>query len=107
MEKEAATRKIRQLKDRISNLVSTSNISVSEELDEDLSEIMTAESKQIYNTFPKDSFHYMFWKEQVAAMSVTNPCQRQWNSLMIKWCLNLKTISSTAYHNLRTSGMLV
>ena len=107
MEKEAATRKIRQLKDRISNLVSTSNISVSEELDEDLSEIMTAESEQIYNTFPKDSFQYMFWKEQVAAMSVTNPCQRRWNPLMIKWCLNLKMISSAAYHNLRTSGMLV
>ena len=26
---------------------------------------------------------------------------------MIKWCLNLRMTSTAAYHNLRTSGMLV
>ena len=68
---------------------------------------MKTESDHVYNTFPNDSFQHLFWKEQVAAMSVANPSQRRWHPLMIKWCLNLKMISSAAYHNLRTSGMLV
>ena len=30
----------------------------------------------------------------------------KWHPMMIRWCLNLKLLSSSAYHALRTSGFL-
>ncbi len=30
----------------------------------------------------------------------------RWHPMMIKWCLNLKHLSTTAYHALRTSGFI-
>ena len=40
------------------------------------------------------------------ALSCKDPSQHRWH-LLIKWCLNMKLISSAAYHNLQASGMLV
>ena len=33
--------------------------------------------------------------------------QLRWHPALIKWCLNLKLLSSSAYHALRSSGVLV
>ena len=66
---------------------------------------MNSETEQIYSTFPEDSFQHLFWKQQVMAHSAKGPRQRRWHPVLIKWCLRM--MSSAAYHNLRTSGMLL
>ena len=48
----------------------------------------------------------MVWNEQKKAASVKNGTGMRWHPLMIKWCVNLKLISSSAYNALRTSGFL-
>ncbi len=35
-----------------------------------------------------------------------NAKQMRWHPMMIRWCLNLKLLSSSAYHSLRTSGFI-
>ena len=35
-----------------------------------------------------------------------DPRQMKWHPTMIKWCLNLKLLSSSAYSAMRTSGFL-
>lgn len=40
------------------------------------------------------------------AAQVTDSRQMRWHPMMIKWCLNLKLLSSSAYHSLRTSGFI-
>ena len=79
------------------------SISVDPELDQDLADIM-ANSKQ---ALPDGSFRKLFWEQQMEALKSKDPRQRRWHPLIIKWCLNLKMMSSAAYDNLRTSGMLV
>lgn len=46
-------------------------------------------------------------KNQLKAASAKDSQQIRWHPLIIKWCrLNLKLISSAAYHSVRTSGFL-
>ena len=56
--------------------------------------------------YPKGSFASLFWEEQLKAASVKDARQIRWHPLMIKWCLNLKLISSATCHTVRTSVFL-
>ena len=61
----------------------------------------------ILQVLPDGSFKKLFWEQQVKALMSKDPRQRRWHPLIIKWCLNLRMMSSAAYENLRTTGMLV
>ena len=106
-EKNASSRKVKQLEDRIAKLTAVNGIDVGEEFDADLKSITDTESENICSAFAEGSFQYLFWKQQMEARSATGPQQRRWHPLLIKWCLNLEMISSAAYNNLRTSGMFI
>ena len=45
-------------------------------------------------------------KSQLKAASVSDSRQVHWHPLLIKWCLNLKLISSASYHAVHSSGFL-
>lgn len=64
----------------------------------DLLIIMNKNYEQIKGTFPEGNFARLFWEEQLKAARVKDPRQMRWHPLMIRWCLNLKLISSAAYH---------
>ena len=59
--------------------------------------------KEAYHT---GSFARLFWDEQLKASSVKDPRLVRWHPVLIKWCLNLKLLSGSAYHALRTSGFV-
>ena len=82
-------------------------LTVGETLDGDLVSIMQSESSKVQNTLPDGSFRTLFWQEQMKALSCQDPRQRRWHPMIIKWCLNLRMLSTAAYHNMRTTGMLV
>ena len=43
----------------------------------------------------------MFWIEQSKAATLKDQCQ-----MIIRWCINLKLMSSAAYHATRTGGFI-
>lgn len=55
---------------------------------------------------PEGSFKKLFWKEQLKAVSKKDMRQVRWHPLLIRWCLNLKLMSSSAYHAMRTAGFI-
>lgn len=57
-------------------------------------------------TYAEGSFARLLWEEQLKATSAKDPRQVRWHPVLIKWCLNLKLLSGSAYHALRTSGFL-
>ncbi len=83
------------------------NTSEGEVVDDDLHchlvDIMGENNENIEKTYPQGSFARLFWEEQQKAASVSNFCQVWWHPVM---CLNLKLLSSAAYHALRTSGFI-
>ena len=102
----AAEASVKRLKEKIRKLTEDHGDTIDSELHSDLLGIMHTNDEQIKKTYPEGSFSRLFWEEQLSAASAKNPCQVRWHPVMIKWCLNLKLLSGSAYHALRTSGFM-
>ena len=48
----------------------------------------------------------LFWEQQRKAAKLKDGRGMRWHPMMIKWALNLKMLSSAAYHATRTSGLM-
>ena len=75
-------------------------------LHDDLLCIMKEKNDDIQKAHPKESFSRIFWEQQFSAATSKDSCQVRWHPLMIRWCLNLKLLSSAAYHAMRTAGFI-
>ena len=79
-------------------------------LDSDMStefrNIMSEEDGSIEQSFAKDSFQYIFWKQQKEALLKKGDAKKgiRWHPLIIKWCIYLRHHSNKAYQTLRDSG---
>ena len=68
---------------------------------------MEENDDSIKKQFPDGTFRRLFWGQQKKAAGVSNPKQMRWHPMMIRWCLNLKLLSSAEYHDgLRSSGFI-
>lgn len=72
----------------------------------DLISIMHDNAQKVKDAYPDGSFAKLFWDEQLKAASASDSRQVQWHPVIIKWCLNLKLLSSSSYHALRTTGFI-
>ena len=61
---------------------------------------------KIWLTYPKGSFAQLFWNEQLKTAGTKHARQVCWHPLIIRWCMNLKLILSSAYHAMATSRFL-
>ena len=103
---DTSEKKVTRLKDKIDRLVQERGVTVDNELHDDLGSIMQEETDNIRKNCPEKTFQRTLWEQQLNAMTKTDAWQVRWHPLMIKWCLNIKLISSTAYHAIRSSGFL-
>ena len=67
---------------------------------------MQENNEQVKRTYSNGTFARLFWDEQFKASSVKDSRQVRWHPMLIKWCLNLKLLSGSAYNALRTSGFV-
>ena len=51
---------------------------------------------------PIRSFKRLFWEQQLQASQLSDLRHMRWHPVMIRWCLNLKLLSSASYHMLQT-----
>ena len=100
-----AENEVIKLKERECNLIQKSD-SVDQGLHDDLSTIINENTSDIQKAFPEGSFRRVFWDQQLENSKKTDARQYRWHPLMIKWCLNLKLMSSAAYHAMRSSGFV-
>lgn len=101
-----AEKQVEKLKEKIQQLTQQQGDEVDTNLNADLLGILNENYEQIKQAYPEGSFPRLFWEEQLKAASVKEARQVRWHPLMIKWCLNLKPISSAVYHSVRSSGFL-
>ena len=102
----SAEAKVERLKKQIERLNETQGIHISDELGNDLVQIMTENREEINRAYSKDSFAHLFWSEQLKAVTCKDSRQVRWHPLIIRWCINLKLMSSSAYHAMRSTGFL-
>ena len=94
------------LRERIKSSTEKKGVLVDESLHNDLEAIMADQNKEVNKLFPKGSFRRLFWEEQLKMVKLTNSKSMKWHPMMNRWCLNLKLLSTLAYHALRTSGFI-
>lgn len=99
-------RQLEMLKKTVESLHDRSAVPLDPDTSQDLTNLMKSYSAIISADHPKDSFQYLFWKQQLDAAEKSNPKSIRWHPLMIKWCLYLHHKSSGAYKTLRESGIL-
>ena len=67
---------------------------------------MNENDRNVKDEFPEGTFRRLFWEQQLKAARCIDARQKRWHPTMIKWCLNLKLLSSSAYNSLRMSGFI-
>ena len=107
MQKELRTTKqlVSKLRSRLAHLIDTEGHVLDPEINDDLSSILS-NKENFGNELPDGSFRRLLWVQQLQALSCNNPRQIRWHPVMIKWCLNIKLRSSSAYRALRDSGFM-
>ena len=97
---------VKRLSDRICKLTEDHGEVIDDALHSDLLSIMHSYDDEVKKVYPEGSFSRLLWEDQLKAASAKDARQMRWHPLMIKWCLNLKLLSGSAYHALRTSGFV-
>ena len=77
-----------------------------ESLHYDLSQIMKQSVGDVTHSYPPGSFGRIFWENQQQASSVTDARSMRWDPLMVRWCLYLRHLSSSAYEMVQESGII-
>ena len=102
-EKHLLQKKVSRLEDKIANHTHVHGVTLSKQLEEDLTSITCAHHCQILKSYPENTFQHIFWKSQ---MKNGDSRGKRWHPLMIKWSLLLRHQSSHAYEMLRKSGVI-
>ena len=95
-----------RLEAKLRTVLQHESVSVDSDTHADLQAIVKANESHILNSYPHDSFQYLFWKQQQEAGKVKDSRSMRWHPLFIKWCLYLSHVSGRAYETLRSSGCI-
>ena len=96
----------KRTKERLERAIEERGTQVDADLHGDLSNIMIENSPTVTETYPPDSFAHIFWEQQHKASLMKDSRSMKWEPMMIRWCLYLRHLSSSAYETLRSSGVL-
>ncbi len=103
---KAAEIKVRRLQEKIAVATEKDGVEVDEDLHSDLAQIMGERSSEVQDKHDSDSFQRVFWEQQLQAHQAASPKQYRWHPMMIRWCLHLHMLSSSAYDAVRSSGVI-
>ena len=99
--KRIAERTIIKLKQKINSNIDQDGIDLSVGDAQELDELFTETDETVSKKFAKEHFQRIFWEQQRAYNNLSNKCSMRWHPLMIRFALNLKYLSGTAYRSVR------
>ena len=94
------------LKEKLADLISNNSISLQAGDDDDISAVLSDVEPLVHSSFPPDSPQRLFWDQQVTYNSLKSKTQMRWHPLIIRFALNLKYLSTSAYKAIRQSGIV-
>lgn len=106
MKAKALTQQVEQLQKRIKELTAVNGVNLEPTLDADIREIINSNDAAVNQSYTKESFEYLFWKQQKESMLLNDAKQMRWHPMLIKWCIHLRMLSSSCYNSLRSTGVL-
>ena len=98
--KRNAERNVARLKEKLNNVIEKEGIDLVEEDVHELEEAFAHSDKEV-SKLNREHFHRIFWDQQRAYNKLSNKRRMRWHPLMVRFALNLKYLSSTAYRSLQ------
>lgn len=95
-DKRALERGMKRLEEKLSARISEEGIELHDDDIDELSEIFEEADKEA-GKLTREHFQRVFWEQQVAYNKLKNKRRMRWHPLMIRFALNLKYLSSSAY----------
>ena len=98
--KRTAERTIQRLKEKLSGIIGTKGIELVEDDEHEIEEPFSEIDKEVEKNQSRDHFQKIFWDQQRKYNKLKNKKGMRWHPLMIRFALNMKYLSSTAYRSL-------
>ena len=98
-ERRVAEKRLKQLKDQLNAKIDEEGVDLAEEDIDDLSEIF-AQADQETTKLTREHFQRVFWEQQKEYNELGDKRRIRWHPLMIRFALNLRYLSSSAYRAL-------
>ena len=102
----AYQRQVTNLQIKLQAATEERGISVDSSLHDDLLQIMQDNSEAVCEAHPSGSFGRVFWETQMKAASLDDARHMRWDPVMVRWCLYLRHLSSSAYEMIRETGTI-
>ena len=106
LSRRQSQQQVTQLKEKVAALVEQRGSTVDTTLHKDLTTIMDQHQPTILETHTPGSFSRIFWEQQYWAAQLKDQRQMRWDPLMIRWCIYLRHLSSSAYEMMCESNVV-
>ena len=97
---------MRRLENKLKELIERDGIQLREDDTTYVSSIFEQVSPAVIEKFPKDSPQRILWDQQRQYFQLSNKRQMCWHPLVIRFAMNLKYLSTSAYRAVQQSGFL-
>ena len=102
----AAKQQSNRLQSKINQLIESEGIQLQPNDAEDISQIVEDVTPTVVENFPESSPQRVFWDQQRIYNRLGNKRQMRWHPLVLRFALNLKYMSTSAYRAVRQSGII-
>ena len=102
----AYQRQVTNLQMKLQAATEERGISVDSSVHDDLLQIMQDNAEAVCEAHPSGSFGRVFWETQMKAASLDDARHMRWDPVMVRWCLYLRHLSSSAYEMKRETGTI-
>jgi len=96
---------VEKLKKKIVALNNRDGMNLDEVLHNDFVAMFNDATDEVQASFALGTFKRLFWEQQAESLNCDGR-QMRWHPMIIKWCLNLKLMSTSEYSAMRSSGVL-
>ncbi len=101
-----AKQQIRRLEAKVKSLIEKDGIALEENDADDISTVFSEVNSAVDKNFPPNTPQRIFWDQQMTYNRLKDKRQMKWHPLVIRFALNLKYMSTSAYRAVRQSGVI-
>ena len=91
-----------RLREKLDRIIGTEGIELAEDDEEEMEELFSHADEEISKNHTREHFQRIFWEQQRSYNKLKNKKRMRWHPLMIRFALNLRYLSSTAYRSVRS-----
>lgn len=103
---QSGNTKVKRLEDKVTKLIEKEGVLLQADDAADMSTIVNKMQKKVEDSFPSGSPQRIFWEQQQLYNQSNDKRQMRWHPLVIRFALNLKYLSSSAYRAVHQSGII-